>query len=98
MADKPAKHYRTKQPGRLSQQTSYSKIAAWLSTCEQHKWCNHVAPKQMARPLYGRRAIYFSREELTTGKPSGQKDWILFYLKEALDEFQDVWQVDSVGV
>ena len=57
-----------------------------------------VAPKQMARPLYGRRAIYFSREELTTGKPGGQKDWILFYLKEALDEFQDVWQVNAIGI
>ena len=44
------------------------------------------ALKQMARPVFGRRAIYFSREELTTGKTrlEGMK---LFYLKEALDEF-----------
>jgi len=28
-----------------------------------------VALKQMARPVFGRRAIYFSREELITGKP-----------------------------
>ena len=46
---------------------------------------------------YMGRAICFSREELTTRKP-GQKDWILFYLKEALDEFQDVWQVNTIRV